>query len=733
MEPHFGRDFSGVRIHTGADAQQSAQELDARAYTLGNDIVFGGEGYSPQTPQGRGLLAHELTHVVQQSIGQGPGAAAIQRKPRSAAPLRIDVPELAAGETYTPTAKYPWQNEVLRESIYPYRDEMLSFFLQLYEELDLRKDPSKAPEADADEIRAERARVTARQNAVNDRLKEMLKRRVSKESMAWRQASQEWILLRDNLRYLPDPDKKPSPAVARESRIRWAAYKYARLGAQGTPLTHDERLGKVLDRFDADAGFAKYPEWLRYMVLHLSGMRYASAHGSWAPAVSLISLLKQDEVRSSVGRMSGGTLSAKLAESAAEIERERAALDPRRDKRRIRVLDAWHKAFARQKQDFDMLLGDAASPDAKRYAELARIGDMRAGIERKLDVEKDPRQYAVLLELLEGMYEAEARLEMELGSKLGKIRAVEERSRATLIEHLIDKALAALPKDEYEALAVLQKMQDAGSLPVFVWREIVRRTPLKHDKANADWEKRTDAELESMNRSDESTRRWKEILKQWLTNSTVWREKVDADLSLVTIQAVCDQIAEMSQRARGQKPTPGIGQKAAWFASTGSFQALDRVDQLKPGASLVFLEWTTVKPKEPVHIVRHDRGYALRNEDKTTLADGTVDTNGWTYHFDADGTVRRSRDSVVGTSADPAQPPPTYRFEQWMSWKHEAVVVETDESHGRIIMFETGPIGLRVRSVKGTVGAWDTYVGVAPGGNVRANIQQFLKDTLPGR
>ena len=66
MEPRFGHDFSQVRIHTDERAAESAQALDALAYTVGQDIVFGTGQYVPETQEGRGLLAHELTHVVQQ-------------------------------------------------------------------------------------------------------------------------------------------------------------------------------------------------------------------------------------------------------------------------------------------------------------------------------------------------------------------------------------------------------------------------------------------------------------------------------------------------------------------------------------------------------------------------------------------------------------------------------------------------------------------------------------------
>ncbi len=66
MEPRFGHDFSHVRVHTGDTAEQSAREVNAHAYTAGHNIVFGTGRYEPETHEGRRLLAHELTHVVQQ-------------------------------------------------------------------------------------------------------------------------------------------------------------------------------------------------------------------------------------------------------------------------------------------------------------------------------------------------------------------------------------------------------------------------------------------------------------------------------------------------------------------------------------------------------------------------------------------------------------------------------------------------------------------------------------------
>ncbi len=65
MESRFSHDFSRVRVHTDARAADSARAVSAMAYTVGRDIVFAGGHYAPHTPQGKSLLAHELTHVAQ--------------------------------------------------------------------------------------------------------------------------------------------------------------------------------------------------------------------------------------------------------------------------------------------------------------------------------------------------------------------------------------------------------------------------------------------------------------------------------------------------------------------------------------------------------------------------------------------------------------------------------------------------------------------------------------------
>lgn len=81
MESHIGFDFGNVRVHTDDRAARSARGLGAKAYTLGTHVVFSAGRYAPKSSAGRRLLAHELTHVVQQNPGLAPKPVGVTRAP----------------------------------------------------------------------------------------------------------------------------------------------------------------------------------------------------------------------------------------------------------------------------------------------------------------------------------------------------------------------------------------------------------------------------------------------------------------------------------------------------------------------------------------------------------------------------------------------------------------------------------------------------------------------------
>jgi outer membrane protein OmpA-like peptidoglycan-associated protein len=104
MESRFGHDFGNVRVHADTKATESARQIDASAYTSGSDIVFGQGRYETGTPSGQRLLAHELTHVVQQTGQTGATGAGqvIQRQPASGSGT-LQVPSIDLRENMSPS------------------------------------------------------------------------------------------------------------------------------------------------------------------------------------------------------------------------------------------------------------------------------------------------------------------------------------------------------------------------------------------------------------------------------------------------------------------------------------------------------------------------------------------------------------------------------------------------------------------------------------------------------
>ncbi|MDM0085098.1 DUF4157 domain-containing protein [Variovorax sp. J31P179] len=100
MEPRFGADFGGVRVHTGEAAATQARKLDAAAFTTGRDIHFGKGRFQPDTPAGKELIAHELTHTIQQG--------AVSQAPKSATPATPAVRERPAATRHRAGGILDW-------------------------------------------------------------------------------------------------------------------------------------------------------------------------------------------------------------------------------------------------------------------------------------------------------------------------------------------------------------------------------------------------------------------------------------------------------------------------------------------------------------------------------------------------------------------------------------------------------------------------------------------------
>ena len=144
MELRFGHDFSQVRAHTNAQAAESAHTVNAHAFTVQHDIVFGAGQYRPQTFEGRRLLAHELVHVVQQASLPTTALPTMQRSPaeREPFPSWVHLPQplqaaLNLSSQNNVFDRCPAQAGVDLEACFNRLDHAARFLLlSLYRELD---------------------------------------------------------------------------------------------------------------------------------------------------------------------------------------------------------------------------------------------------------------------------------------------------------------------------------------------------------------------------------------------------------------------------------------------------------------------------------------------------------------------------------------------------------------------------------------------------------------------
>ena len=125
FEPRFGHDFSGVRVHTGSEAAKVARSINAQAFTVGRNVAFDAGQYSPESASGQRLLAHELTHVVQQggAASMDHGNPAVQRINKSGQKLQRVCGPAAIG---TPTGCQPF-GTVATEQIFSVPTERFLF------------------------------------------------------------------------------------------------------------------------------------------------------------------------------------------------------------------------------------------------------------------------------------------------------------------------------------------------------------------------------------------------------------------------------------------------------------------------------------------------------------------------------------------------------------------------------------------------------------------------------
>jgi hypothetical protein len=474
--------------------------------------------------------------------------------------------------------------------------------------------------------------------------------------------------------YVPDPTK---PVTMNEIVL----LKIEEFKEELENKEHYELLELVVKEFKEKPN--RYPKWLQYMVVHFSGMRYASAHGSWADPKDLLANLEASFIGKELKKRDASFVEAACREKLECYAPSQAAgttpLQPK-------------PAFAQ-----------ATDPDS-----LKSIADHVARLKRGLETGSTSLQRSALLNL----------------------RIEEENYRIDRLK----------PPEILDGL-----LSHKNDIPDWMWKEVVKLTDLRVNLVkDKNWEKLTPAEqAKQYSFQDTEFRTMMENWKQKFLTS--WREEHDQSDKLIVTRAVCNEVAEHIQHLRGHSPWGGLTAKPKWYKSQKAqypasfFELPSKAEDFKTGASLLWLRFVYKEPSEwqIAHPIPTDSGKELIPQKYLTGKRQPAPNGTTPWVYDRSDPIKRSRNLVNEKGIKLHQ-------DEWLRWIHEATVVETAETaNGWVVLtFETAlpsddprlsTIGVFKRYVDDLT--WDlgedtfnpAFVGYVPEGQVPV---EHLKDML---
>jgi hypothetical protein len=418
-------------------------------------------------------------------------------------------------------------------------------------------------------------------------------------------------------------------------------------------------LDLLMQRFKKEP--KRFPRWLQYMIVHFSGMRYASAHGSWADPKDLYISLMTSGVQNELKEMSDAAI--------AEVCRKK-----------IEEYEPTH-LVASDLNDEPSGLSKSNDPEVK------------AKIAQHLDHMKSEEPYW----RRKGLF---------------NLRLDEENFEA---ESMTPQA----------ALQALEDLRERAKIPDWMWKEITSLTDLRLKEAKDDkWDKLTPEEQQEKKSAEwakyrEVMNKWKQ------DHLTGWREEHDRSNDLIVSRAVCNEVAEHILHLRGYKGPAGLSSAADWFMKAADkdkgrraknalesdaayFVKPKKVEDYRPGTAILWLkyrndpppQWNVVKP----FIVDGDK----------LLPEHYLNSGRWSYKDSGlfrSGTFPNNKGVMI-------------RKEQYLFWVHIATVAEVAETAaGKVVLtYETSLpyedrrlscVGVFKRSLHNLLfdGGEDTYNG----------------------
>ncbi|NJN43537.1 MAG: hypothetical protein HC806_01545 [Anaerolineae bacterium] len=378
----------------------------------------------------------------------------------------------------------------------------------------------------------------------------------------------------------------------------------------------------------------RYPLWLQYMVIHFSGMRYQSAHGSWADPKDLLTNLR-----------------------TSALEKDFKQLD---DESKDAILE--QKLIAYGVGESPTLTGEEPAPPKPPLAQATdrRWKDKLARHVRAL---QNPSAY---------------------------------HRRKALFELLMDEenyAVETMGKEDVRD--ALEAMKD--TLPAWMWKEIVKLTDLRVDYVeDENWEN-LDAK-EQAEKSDYRWQEYRLMISKWKEgNVTAWKDEHNQSNQLIVTRAVCNETAEHIQHIRGNSPPGGLTAKPKWYLgleSAGAAKPIPpggkrphlikpyKLEDFTPGASILWLRFVNEMPNPwriaPPITLKSGEGLL-----PAQFFGGGQQDGGWVYQ--QTHVISRTRNLYNDKKRKVGQE------QQYLRWIHEATVAEIGETaDGPVVLtFET--------------------------------------------
>lgn len=391
---------------------------------------------------------------------------------------------------------------------------------------------------------------------------------------------------------------------------------------------HYELLQDVVQRFRNEP--ERFPRWLQYMVIHFSGMRYASAHGSWADPKDLLVSLQAIDLEESFRTKDDNEIEG-LCREKIEVYQPSGITFPGSRRLSTKLAQTMDTSWKR------------------------RIADHLARLNKGLAYHSAGYQRQALIDLIldEFTYEVEE----------------------------------VLPPEKVSEVLLAYK----DKLPGWMWSEIVRLTDLRVQEVNdSGWE--TLMPEQKAQQYEKQAAPYREIMKQWKEKHlTAWREEHDRSVQLIVTRAVCNEVAEHIQHLRGHTPPGGLTAKAPWYVDREEenigtpppyFVRPKSKEDFTVGASILWLrfvneypnEWRIAHPLQTANVSGLiPPGYISRKGKKEGY---------WVYTQGKD--IKRSRTRPVDKKRSATD-------RQWLRWIHEATVAEVAETaEGTVVLtFET--------------------------------------------